>query len=135
MFLHLSHSDLTGEYSVAVTQSQLNKFNKAKQAGKGVNIKMSKTQVRHNMKVHGGILSLLAGLASQALPFITGTVLPALGVGALSSVASTGVQKLMGDGLYIKKEDAYARSKRMENDCFSSPQMGKFLLNTVMVYI
>jgi len=87
------------------------------------------------MKVHGGILSLLAGLASQALPFITGTVLPALGVGALSSVASTGVQKRMGNGLYIKKQGAYARSKRMENVCFSSQQMGKFLLNTVMVYI
>jgi len=92
---------------------------------------MSKTQVRHNMEFHGGILPLLAGLASQAIPFITGTVLPALGVGALSS----GVQKLMGNGLYIKKEDAYARSKRMENVCFSSLQMGKFLLNTAMVYI
>ena len=34
------------------------------------------------MKVYGGILSHLAGLASQA---------------------STGVQKLMGNGLYIKK--------------------------------
>ena len=119
MSLHLSHSDLVGEHTVAVTQSQLNKLNRAKEAGKGANIKMSKTQVRHNMKVHGGILSLLAGLASQALPFITGTVLPALGVGALSS----GVQKLMGDGLYIKKGGVYARSKRMENDCFSSPQM------------
>ena len=43
--------------------------------------------------------------------------------------------KLMGNGLYIKKGDAYARSKRMENVCFSSPQMEKFLLNTAMVYI
>jgi len=55
------------------------------------------------MNVHGCILPLLAGLASQAIPFITGTVLPASGVGALSSLASTGVQKLMGNGLYIKK--------------------------------
>jgi len=51
--LHLSHSDLAGEYTIAVTQSQLNKLYRAKEAGKGVNIKMSKTQVRHNMKVHG----------------------------------------------------------------------------------
>jgi len=88
------------------------------------------------MKIHGGILPLLAELASQALPFITGTVLPALEVGALSSLASNGgVQKLMGNVLYIKKVDVYARSKRMENDCFSSAQMGKFLLNTAMVYI
>ena len=39
----------------------------------------------------------LAGLASQAIPFLTGTVLPALGVGALSGLASTGVQKLVGN--------------------------------------
>ena len=55
------------------------------------------------MKVQGGFLPLLDGLASQALPFLNGTVLPALGVGALSGLASTGVQKLVGDGLYIKK--------------------------------
>jgi len=45
----------------------------------------------------------LAGLASRAIPFIAKTALPALGVGALSSLASKGVQKLVGDGLYIKK--------------------------------
>ena len=55
------------------------------------------------MKIEGGFLSLLAGSASRAIPFIAKTVLPALGVGALSSLASTGVQKLVGDGLYIKK--------------------------------
>ena len=54
---------------------------------------MSKSQVAYNMKVQGGFLPLLAGLASQALPFLTGTVLPALGVGALSGLASTGVKK------------------------------------------
>ena len=40
---------------------------------------MSKSQVAYNMKVQGGFLPLLAGLASQALPFLTCTVLPALG--------------------------------------------------------
>ena len=65
---------------------------KVHQAGKGVTIKMSKSQVARNMKVQGGFLPLLAGLASQTLPFLTGTVLPALGVGALSGLASTGVQ-------------------------------------------
>ena len=55
------------------------------------------------MKIEGGFLSLLAGLAAKAIPFLTSTVLPALGVGALSSLASTGVQKLVGDGLYLKK--------------------------------
>ena len=55
------------------------------------------------MKVNGGILPLLAVLALQAIPFITGTVMPALGVGSLSDLASTGVKKLMGNGLCTKK--------------------------------
>ena len=51
------------------------------------------------MKIEGGFLPALAGL----IPFLTGTVLPALGVGALSGLASIGVQKLIGNGLNIKK--------------------------------
>ena len=101
--LHLSHGDLVGKDVIALTQSQLNKLKKAYESGKGVTIKMSKTQIAHNMKVEGGFLPLLAGLAAKAILFLTGTVLPALGVGALSGLASTGVQKLVGNGLYIKK--------------------------------
>ena len=41
---------------------------------------------------------MLAGLIS----FLTATLLPALGVGALSGLASTGVQKLIGNALYLK---------------------------------
>ena len=44
------------------------------------------------MKIEGGFLPALAGL----IPFLTGTVLPALGEGALSGLASTEVQKLIG---------------------------------------
>ena len=55
------------------------------------------------MKLDVGFLPLLAGLAAKAIPFLTGTLLPALGVGALSWLVSTGAQKLTGNGLYIKK--------------------------------
>ena len=67
--LRLLHADLTGTDVIAVTQSQLNKIKKAHEAGRGLTIKMSKSQVVHNMKVEGGILPLLAVLASQAIPF------------------------------------------------------------------
>ena len=50
------------------------------------------------MKIEGGFLQIMAGLIS----FLTGNVLPALGTGALSGLASTGVQKLIGNGLYLK---------------------------------
>ena len=39
------------------------------------------------MKIEGGFLPALAGL----IPFVTGTVLPTFGVGALSGLASTEV--------------------------------------------
>jgi len=77
---------------------------------------MWKTQLTRNIKIEGGFLSLLAGLASRAIPFIAKTVLPALGVGALSSLASTGVQKLVGDGLYIKRAVVYVTLKQMGNE-------------------
>ena len=51
------------------------------------------------MKIEEGCFPMLSGL----IPFLTGTVLPALGIGALSGFASTGVQKLIGNGLYLKK--------------------------------
>lgn len=101
--LHLSHADLVGNDIIALTQQQLSRVKKAYETGKGVTIRMSKKQIAHNMKVEGGFLPLLAGLAAKAIPFLTGTVLPALGVGALSGLASTGVQKLVGNGLYLKK--------------------------------
>ena len=57
------------------------------------------------MKIEGGFLLALPGL----IPFLTGTVLPALGVRALSGLASTGVQKLIGNGLYLKKGSGVCR--------------------------
>ena len=62
---------------------------KAYEAKKGMIIKMSKTQMAHNMKIEAGPLPMLAELIS----FLTGTVVPSLGVGALSGLASRGVQR------------------------------------------
>ena len=61
---------------------------KAYEEKKGITIRMSKTQLARNSKLEGGFLPALAGL----IPFLTGIVLPALGVGALSELASSGVQ-------------------------------------------
>ena len=92
-----------GEDVLALTKSQVTKIAKAYQGGKGTTIKMSKSQLAHNTKVEGGFLGMLASLAARALPMLAKTVLPALGVGALTGLASSGVQKVMGQGLYLKK--------------------------------
>ena len=67
---------------------------------------MSKTQVKKNTQIEGGFLGMLAGIAAKALPFAM-KALPAiaktLGIGALSGLAHTGVQKALGNGQYLKK--------------------------------
>ena len=70
---------------------------KAYEAKKGMKIIMTETQLAHNMKIEVGFLHALAVL----IPFLPRTVLPALGVGALSAFSSMGVHKLIGNGLYL----------------------------------
>ena len=106
--IRLGHEDLNGEDVLALTKAQVTKITKAYQSGKGITIKMSKSQLAHNKKVEGGFLGMLASLAARALPMLAKTVLPALGVGALTGLASSGVQKVMGSGtrsqgLYLKE--------------------------------
>ena len=57
---------------------------KAYEDGKGTTIRLTSKQLKHNMKTGGGFLGLLAGLAARALSMVAKTVLPGLGVGALS---------------------------------------------------
>ena len=82
---------------------------------------MSKTQLAHNMKMEEGFLPALAGL----IPFLTGTVLPALGVGALSGLVSTGVQKVIGNGLYLKKGGRVCQIETDGEGLYLGPASGK----------
>ena len=82
---------------------------------------MSKTQLAHNMKIEGGFLPALAGL----IPFLTATVLPALWIGALSGLASTDVQKVIGNGLYLKNGGSVCRMETEGEGLYLSPTSGK----------
>ena len=95
----LTSTDLNGEDVIVITKSKLSRLMKAYEANKDMTIKMSRSQMAYNKKIDGGFLPMLTGL----IPFLTGTVLPASEVGALSGLASTGVQKLIENGLYLKK--------------------------------
>ena len=109
--IRLSFEDLqNGSDILEVTQRQLGQISQALRLKKGITLKMSKTQVKHNLKVEGGFLSALLGAAARVLP----TVMQSLGIGALTGLASTGVEKILGGshisqppmlgaGLYLKK--------------------------------
>ena len=123
----LGHEDLRGNDILAITESQAKKLAKAYENGKGIMIRMSSRQLKHNTKVEGGFLGLLAGLAARALPMLAKTVLPALGVGALSGLASTGVQKAMGSGLYLKKGGLVSQVETDGHGLYLKPYKGKDL--------
>ena len=88
---------------------------------------MSSKQLKHKMKTEVGFLGLLAGLAARALPMSAKTVLPALGVGALSGLASSGVQKAMGSSLYLKKGGCVRLVETDGSGLYLKPYKGKGL--------
>ena len=114
--IRLSHEDLQGNDILAVTNSQAKKLAKAHENGKGITI-----------RIEGGFLGLLAGLTAKALPVLAKTVLPALGVGALSGLASIGVQKAMGSGLYLKKGGRVSQVETDGHGLYLKPYKGKGL--------
>ena len=125
--IRLGREDLEGGDILAVTKSQVKKLAKALKNGKGITIRMSSKQLKHNKKIEGGFLGLLAGLAARTLPMIAETVLPALGVGALSGLASSGVQKAMGSGLYLKKGGCVCQVETDGSGLYLKPYKGKGL--------
>ena len=129
--IKLTYDDLDGNDVLALTQGQINRIRTAYNDKKGLVLKLSKTQVKHNLTVEGGFLPLLAGLASSILPTLTGTILPALGTGALSGLASTGVSKLInlitgnkGSGLIVRKNDDAYKVKVLGHGLYLSPYHG-----------
>ena len=64
--IRLGHEDLKGNDILAITESQAKNIAKAHENGKGITIRMSSKQLKHNTKVEGGFLGLLAGLAARA---------------------------------------------------------------------
>jgi len=106
--IRLSHGDLSGEHVLAVTQAQVNKMAKAYQSGRGLTIKMCKTQLKHNAKVEGGFIGAILPFLATAGKFLLSSVLPSLATGMLSGVGSAAgskvVDKISGSGvMYLKK--------------------------------
>ena len=114
-------SDLYGEDVIALTKSQVDRLVEAYEKKKGLTIRMSKPQLAHNAKIEGGFLPALTGL----IPFLTGTLLPALGAGALSGLASAGVQILIENELYLNKGSGVCRMKTDGEGLYLGPASGK----------
>ena len=106
--IKLSHDDLNhGDYVLALTQAQINKMTKAYDNGKGVTIKMSKTQIEYNKKVEGGFIGALLLMLATAGQFLVSKLLPSLATGALAGIGTAAgsklVDKISGGTIYYKR--------------------------------
>ncbi|PFX18802.1 hypothetical protein AWC38_SpisGene16812 [Stylophora pistillata] len=104
--LRLSHNELSGPDEMMLTKTQLNRIKKAAAGGKGVDLKISKTQIRKVAQQGGSLFSSLLALGSKVLPKVIPTVtkfatkaLPGLATGALTSVGNFVTDKVLGAGL------------------------------------
>ena len=107
MTLRVKHLDLAGNDELMLTKSQLNQIQKSLKDGTGVDIKISKTQIRKIAKHGGNLFTSLASLGASVLPYAVkglSKAAPALATGAISALGSMGIDKIFGKGINIPKK-------------------------------
>ena len=132
--IRINVDDLDGDHTIFLTNAQHRKLENARDRGKGLTVKMSSKQLKHNVKTQGGflgaLLPALAGIGRAVAPALLGVAkkaVPALATGALSGLASTGVSKLFGDGLYLKRGGMIAKVETDGEGLYLKPYRGKGL--------
>ena len=96
----MGYDDLEGNHTLALTNAQFNKLQKAKEQGKGITIRMSSKQIKHNINTEGGFLGFLgpaiAGIGRAVAPTLLNIgkkILPSLATGVFSELGSAGTKK------------------------------------------
>ena len=129
--IKIGADDLDGDHTIFLTKAQINKLENARGQGKGLTIRMSSKQLKHNIKTQGGFLGALLGTAARVVgPALLGLAkkaIPSLASGALSGLASTGISKLFGDGLYLKKGGMISQVETDGQGVYLRPYKGKGL--------
>ena len=99
--IRLTKGDLTGSDELMLTKTQLKRIQKAMNNGTGVDLKISKSQIRHLVQEGASLWSSLLTLGTKSLPYATNAVTkvaPALATGALQALGSLGIDKIFGKG-------------------------------------
>ena len=96
--IRLTKSQTTGSDELMLTKTQINRIIKAKSLGNGVEVRISKTQIRKVIRKGGSLFSAIIPLAKSLAPTLAKT----LGLSALAGLASEGasqvVKKVSGSG-------------------------------------
>ena len=101
--LRLSREQTIGNDELMLTANQIKRIAKAAALGRGVEIKISKTQIRKVMKQGGSLFSAIIPLARSLAP----TLVKTLGLSALAGLASEGasqVAKKISGGFLIPQD-------------------------------
>ena len=99
--IRLARNELSGPHELMLTKTQINKLKKAMSQGTGSDIKISQRQIRKAVRQGGSLWGSLISLGSKLLPMAMPIVKKAaapLVTGALSGLASLGVDKIFGKG-------------------------------------
>ena len=99
--IRLARNELSGPHEIMLTKTQINKLRKAMSQGTGSDIKISKTQIRKAVRQGGSLWGSLISLGSKLLPMampLAKKAIAPLATGALSGLASLGVDKIFGKG-------------------------------------
>ena len=102
--IRLSHNELTGPDELMLTKTQIGRIQKSYNSGKGVDIKISKTQIGKVVKKGGSLFSSLAALVPTLLPKamqVASKVVPGLAMGALGSLGNFTMDKILGQGIAL----------------------------------
>ena len=131
--IKIGADDLEGDHTIFLTKAQYKKLQNAQEQGKGLTIRMSSRQLKHNVKQGGFLGALLPAIGAvcrmvaPALLGVAKKALPHLATGALSGLASTGVSKLFGNGLYLKRGGMVAQLETDGEGLYLRPYKGKGL--------
>ena len=96
--IRLSHNQLQGPDELLLTKRQINKI---QGLGKGVDIKISKTQITKVVRKGGSLFFSLVSLGAKLLPKVMKVatkVAPGVVTGALSSLGEFRMKKILGQG-------------------------------------
>ena len=105
--LRLKHSNLSGNDELMLAKTQLKRIQKSLANGTGVDLKISKTQIRKVAKQGGNLFTSLASLGARVLPYAVKGIskaVPALATGGVSALGSLAIDKIFGKGMHIPKK-------------------------------
>ena len=104
--LRIKNSNLKGNDELMLTKTQLGRIQKSLANGTGVDLQISKTQIRKVAKQGGNLFTSLASLGARILPFAVkglSKAVPALATGAVSAPGSLGIDKILEKKLLFQK--------------------------------